>query len=379
MGDTVVNGTNQPLAAHFDGTSLNAVPTPTLSQGGNFYGVAAAARNDVWAVGYQNVGSSLNTLIEHWDGTSWSIVSSPKLPNGAYLQAVTAVSSTDVWAAGDINVSKEGVLIEHWDGTSWSIVSSPAFTGVGPIYGISAGASNNVWAVGGNKSLHFDGTSWSLVAGVSTVNMTAVTALSSTNVWAVGVGPGATRNSFPRGAIVHCNGTSWSIVPSPNPHTNVNSGLGSVAAVSADNIWATGSDAGPLVENWNGTSWSVVSFPTGVGIGPITALSDGTVFVATSSGFLWRIDDAFSSPRRITPACAAAEPKSGPTRTPFDASGPPSSQSFTIDRATRAPPRCLRRRSFQVSQIAPIHHGEHTDEPENQNPTSIPADDGSVA
>jgi hypothetical protein len=248
--------------------------------------VAAAASNDVWAVGYQNVGSSLNTLIEHWNGTSWSIVSSPQLPNGAYLQAVTAVSSTDVWAAGDINVSKEGVLIEHWDGTSWSVVSSPAFNGVGPIYGISADASNDVWAVGGNKSLHFDGTSWSLVAGVSTVNMTAVTALSPSNVWAVGVGPGARRNSFPRATIVHWDGTSWSIVPSPNPHTNVNSGLGSVAAVSVDDIWATGSDAGPLAENWNGTSWSVVTFPSGVGIGPITALSDGTVFVATTSGYL---------------------------------------------------------------------------------------------
>ena len=83
-----------------------------------FNDVAAAASNDVWAVGYQGVGLAINTLIEHWDGTSWSIV------------------------------------------------SSPAFTGVGPIYGISADASNDVWAVGGNKSLHFDGTSWSLVAGV---------------------------------------------------------------------------------------------------------------------------------------------------------------------------------------------------------------------
>jgi hypothetical protein len=116
--------------------------------------------------------------------------------------------------------------------------------------------------------------------------MTAVTALSPRNVWAVGVGPGARRKSFPRATIVHWDGTSWSIVSSPNPHTNVNSGLGSVAAASANNIWATGSDAGPLVENWNGTSWSVVSFPTGVGIGPVTALSDGTVFVATTSGYL---------------------------------------------------------------------------------------------
>jgi hypothetical protein len=248
--------------------------------------VAAVASNDVWAVGYQNVGSSINTLIEHWDGTSWSVVASPKLPNGADLQTATAVSSTDVWAAGDINVSEEGVLIEHWDGTSWSVVSSPAFNGKGPIYGISADASNDVWAVGGVTSLHFNGSSWSAVTGVSTVNMGSVTALSPTNVWAVGIGPGATKNSFPRGTIVHWDGTSWKIVSSPWPNTRVSGGLGSVAAVSANDIWATGSDAGPLVENWNGSSWSTVTFPTGVGIGPVAALSDGTVFVATGSGDL---------------------------------------------------------------------------------------------
>jgi hypothetical protein len=124
------------------------------------------------------------------------------------------------------------------------------------------------------------------VAGVSTVNMGSVTALSPTNVWAVGIGPGASRNSFPRGTIVHWDGTSWSIVSSPWPNTRVSGGLGSIAAVSANDIWATGSDAGPLVENWNGSSWSTVSFPTGDGIGPVAALQDGTVFVATTRGFL---------------------------------------------------------------------------------------------
>jgi hypothetical protein len=281
VGYSVSNGTQEPFAAHFNGTSWSAIPSPTLSQGGEFTGVAAAASNDVWVVGLKNVGSSLNTLIEHWNGTSWSIVSSPTLPNGAYFQAVTAVSSTDVYAAGDINVSKEGVLIEHWDGTSWSVVSSPAFTGGGPIYGISADASNDVWAVGGNKSYHFNGTSWSDVAGVSTVNMTAVTALSPTNVWAVGIGPGATRHSFPRGTIVHWDGTSWSIVASPNPSMNTSSNLEGIAAVSANDIWAVGT----AVENWNGTSWSIVSSPRGAYA--VTALSDGTVVAVTNAGSIW--------------------------------------------------------------------------------------------
>jgi hypothetical protein len=85
---------------------------------------------------------------------------------------------------------------------------------------------------------------------------------------------------------VHWDGSSWKVVSSPWPNTRVSGSLGSIAAVSANNIWATGSDAGALVENWDGSSWNAVSFPTGVGIGPVTTLSDGTVFVATGSGDL---------------------------------------------------------------------------------------------
>ena len=252
-----------------------------LSGGGELTGVAAAASNDVWAVGEKNVGSSFNTLIEHWDGTSWSVVSSPSLPNGDLLNAVTAVSSNDVWAAGSAN-NFSGSLIEHFNGTSWSVVSSPA--GAGPINGISADASNDVWAVGGNKSLHFDGTSWSLVAGVSTVNMTAVTAIATTNVWAVGIGPGSGRNSPPRGVIEHWDGTSWSIVPSPNPNTRGSSFLEGIAAVSANDIWAVGVGAGTVTEHWDGTSWSIIPSPRPGELFGVTALSDGTVVAVGSDG-----------------------------------------------------------------------------------------------
>jgi hypothetical protein len=281
VGSSTSSGTQQPFAAHFNGTSWSAVPTPVLAHGGTFSDVAASAGNDVWAIGQQNVGSSINTLIEHWDGASWSVFSSPRLANGAYLQAVTAVSPIDVWAAGDINAAKEGILMEHWDGTSWTVVSSPAFTGVGPIYDVSAGAANNVWAVGGNTSLHFDGTSWTRIPGVSTVNMGSVLALSPTDVWASGVGPGATRNAFPRATFVHWNGTSWSIVPSPNPNLHGNSAAGEMAAVSANDIFGL---AFAKIEHWDGTSWSIIDATVGFGPTGVTALSDGTVVIVGENG-----------------------------------------------------------------------------------------------
>jgi hypothetical protein len=113
--------------------------------------VAAAASNDVWAVG---VGGTNNaTLIEHWNGANWSEVSSPTMPMGSDLKAVTAPASNNVWAIGN-NSQSANALVEHWDGTRWSVVSSPAFAGVtfpgeGKSGILSADSTTDVWAVGG--------------------------------------------------------------------------------------------------------------------------------------------------------------------------------------------------------------------------------------
>ena len=61
-------------------------------------------------------------------------------------------------------------LIEHWDGTSWSVVSSPNLTQGGFLSAVTAISTNNVWAVGEDDNLsvdlveHWDGTSWSVVS-----------------------------------------------------------------------------------------------------------------------------------------------------------------------------------------------------------------------
>jgi hypothetical protein len=76
--------------------------------------------------------------------------------------------------------------------------------------------------------------------------------------------------------VEHWDGTSWSVVSSPDPH--INRALEGIAAISTSDIWAAGS-AG--IENWNGTSWSLVSSALGTGV---AALSDGTVVVVSANG-----------------------------------------------------------------------------------------------
>jgi hypothetical protein len=284
------------LAEHFDGRSWSIVPTPSLPSGNaQFLGVAGAASNDVWAVGFSPSGA----LVEHWDGTSWSIVSSPAF-TGVGVAAISADATNDVWVVG-VNGNNAGV--EHWDGTSWTVVSSPAFTGVS-LNAVSADASNDVWAVGtastifgapfsGPAVLHFNGTGWSLINPNTRLDFASVTALSPTNVWAVGtVGVFCNHRTHSQAAIEHWDGTSWSIVSSPNPTHSpcLDSSLRGIAAISASNIWAVGFNfinlGGwvTLTEHWDGTSWKMIGSANPGNFRDalfgVSALSDGTVAAA---------------------------------------------------------------------------------------------------
>src|SRR5262249_5512555 len=135
---------------------------------------------------------------------------------------------------------------------------------------VSADSSSDVRAVGGATSLHWDGTSWSQIptARLRFGGVVAVTALSPTNVWAVGAGPGVPTGGFsahPTAVIEHWDGTTWSVVPSPNPNPQGNNSLVAVAAVSANDIWAVGHQLlGPFTEHWDGKKWSIVNTPSGV-------------------------------------------------------------------------------------------------------------------
>jgi hypothetical protein len=110
---------------------------------------------DAWAVGEYDVpGYAPMTLTEHWDGSTWTRIPSPNPDGnrGSSLLAVEGVSETDVWAVGEGFGKSPRVrpLIEHWDGSAWSIttpgrVPNAHITGLNAVTAISP---SNVWAVG---------------------------------------------------------------------------------------------------------------------------------------------------------------------------------------------------------------------------------------
>src|SRR5207253_8316890 len=63
-----------------------------------------------------------------------------------------------------------------------------------------------------------------------------------------------------------CDGIAWSLVSSPNVGSGTNFLYGGVRAVSSNDIWAvghyiSGGVSQTLTLHWNGSTWSVVSSP----------------------------------------------------------------------------------------------------------------------
>jgi hypothetical protein len=282
VGDYYDMGFSHGLIEHWNGSSWSVITAPTVGSGNHLQGVTAVSQNNVWATGYYFNGSVFQTLIEHWNGSSWMVVTSPNTgTNNNYLQSLSIVSgsASDIWAVGfsfDINNNPQ-TLIEHWNGTKWSIVSSPNVGINGSnLWGVATVSQNDVWAVGAysNGSVfqtlieHWNGSSWSAVnspnVGTNDNIFYGVAMVSTGDVWAVGAYINSTGSD--RTLIEHWNGTKWSVVKSPDVGTG-NNNLAGVTVVSASNVWSVGDylDSGihyrTLVEQWNGTKWSIVKSP----------------------------------------------------------------------------------------------------------------------
>ena len=133
---------------------------------------------------------------------------------------------------------------------------------------------------------------WHIVPGSNAGpqnELTAILALSGKDVWAVGDYNGTTLTE-------HWNGTSWSIVASPDVSNSFNFLLG-VAAVASNNLWAVGyyhNDSTPnrtLILHWNGERWRIVPSPNASPdwnvLYAVTTAPNGT---ATAVGYYYDTD-----------------------------------------------------------------------------------------
>jgi hypothetical protein len=267
--------------------SIVASPNVTGATDSSLQSVACSSTTSCMAVGFSNSGSASLTLVESWNGTSWSIVASPN-PAGAIdssLQSVACSSATSCTAVGySTNASGEATLVESWDGTSWSIVASPNPAGAidSSLQSVACSSATSCTAVGnfsnasGSPTLveSWNGTSWSIVASPNpsggSGDLLGVACSSATSCTAVGYSQISVISY--QTLVESWNGTSWSIVASPN-NTGRGNFLYGVACSSATSCTAVGSSTygvvkytiQTLVESWDGTSWSIVTSPNVAG------------------------------------------------------------------------------------------------------------------
>lgn len=248
------------------------IPTPNASSGMNlFTGIDAGGSGDVWAVGHADHSPSQPSqrpLAARWNGAAWTVAGTPALGADGSFRGVDSSSPGNVWAVGLRTVAAGGgsvtsaPLAEQWNGSTWSV--RPAAT--------PANASG------------------AFLDGVKT--------FSATNAWAVGSYTTASA-PFTRTLIERWNGTSWSVVPSPNPDPTVNL-LTDVDGAAPDDVWAVGNvgndgyggTVAGVVLRWNGSAWSQVAVPGAAGDATlrVPVLED---VLAISRNDVWIVGRAF--------------------------------------------------------------------------------------
>ncbi len=285
------SGVNHSLLEHWNGATWS-LGTPPVLAGNNdeVSAMAGTSSSDVWAVGtyFNPTEGYYDTLIDHYNGTSWSVIPSHGLGTVySLLRAVSAHSSTDAWAVGqyvDAATGNTVPLSEHWNGKTWSVVTyaslaEPYHAAVGVAdFGPSDVYSVNGWSVNQNGTgfLHpesgFYNGSWALteMATMGTLGspVNALAAISDHDMW--GVGDWDDSGETFQTLAWHWNGTSWTIVPSPDNGGAEGSGddtaLFGAAAINTNNVWGVGtyyngSAFQTYMMQWNGTAWTTVASP----------------------------------------------------------------------------------------------------------------------
>jgi hypothetical protein len=176
--------------------------------------------------------------------------------------------------------------------------------------GVSLASPTDGWAVGtfDDKNAvahplveHWDGTTWALghaphPSGRS-AQLAGVDELSPTDVWAVGDSEGDSGVTSDLPLIEQWNGTSWSIAAGVSLPAGASGVLNAIGGSGPDDLWAVGytlsadqSQESLLIEHFNGTQWATVPFPSQDSVcdpGLSDCFLDATAVAASAPGDAW--------------------------------------------------------------------------------------------
>ena len=269
-----------PMVVQWDGKSwsLDRSPSPSDAISASLAGVSCVTPTSCFAVGRALEPASPTpryaTLIERWNGASWSIAAHPDPSSTTYsaLQAVTCATRSSCFAVGTDLSSGQGYspLIERWNGTVWSVAPGTA-NEVAKLEAISCRSATSCVAVGGyfgSLIERWDGRTWSVIrSGGSDSALSLVSCSSASSCLAVGT-DSATTALAP--LAEHWNGSRWGLVSPPEIPTGADSIILAGISCGTTHCFAVGRSSSSgrdtaLVEEWDGTSWSIGTLPLPAG------------------------------------------------------------------------------------------------------------------
>jgi hypothetical protein len=198
----------------------------------------------------------------------------------------------------------------------WNVVPSPNSALPGNVLSdVSVISANDIWAVGGSSRgsrvgnpliEHWNGSSWSIVPAPqppdSIASLSGVSALSANDVWAVGMS--VIGNAASKTLTEHWDGSVWTVIPSPSidnigPYP-ANNQLVDVVAIAPNDVWAVGTAttivAGEaLTLHWNGTQWTIVRNP---GMNPRFYDANLLGITAVGANNIWAVGQITTSVER---------------------------------------------------------------------------------
>ncbi len=343
---------NSASASAFPGWNVVSTQNTSATQSNYLEGVGCPASNDCIAVGGYYTGTVTQTLAELWNGTSWTLAypadASTTLPNVLY--SISCASTAFCMSVGDQCTSGCGTssavwqtLTEEYSGSTWTIIPSvnssagtqnfldvvscptagfcmavgytcvsscsgslPNYSnlaeswtpgggwvqvtapnlGTNPfneLTGVSCASASYCWADGpSNTGAHwqtlaeeYTGTSFSVVSTPLIGTSSRLDSIDCTGVGSCSAVGGYCTPYCPNWStlVEQWNGSSWSIITSPNVAGNSYNELFSMTCLSSSSCLAVGDTCGTagsscspssdlIMEEWNGTVWSLLPVPT---------------------------------------------------------------------------------------------------------------------
>jgi hypothetical protein len=250
---------------------------------------------------FTTAGGMTVNRIARWDGTSWSALAGPSyvgVNNSVYAMAVfDDGSGPALFVAGDFTAAG-GVIVNRiakWNGSAWSVLSGPSGVGVNgsvsamTVFDDGSGpalfVAGDFTAAGGvtvNRIAKWNGATWSALSGPSGVGVN--NSVYEMVVFDDGTGPALYVGGFLTTAggvtvnrIARWDGASWFALAGPGG-VGVNSFVNAMAVFddgsgpalyAAGNFTTAGGVTVLYVARWNGSTWSALVSPGGVGVGSI--------------------------------------------------------------------------------------------------------------